>query len=103
MTLTPLGKIENARLTVIGDLTIKTLGQARFQRLPKLPQKLQVDCGGITHCDSTGVAALVWLLQQGQKQHCTIVWQHIPVPVERLLALYQLDDEELIADAGKSD
>ena len=96
---TPIGRIENDRLVLPSALTAQSLRDTAFTNLSELPRTLRVDLGALTHCDSAGIAALIWLLRQAVAKDCRISWHHIAAPLRQLLTLYQLDTKELIVDA----
>ncbi len=97
---TPIGRIENGKIVLPAVLTAKVLRDSSYETLPELPKTLQVDCTFLERCDSTGIAALVWLLRQAVAQDCRVRWRYIDDSLRRLLTLYQLDTKELIVDAG---
>ncbi len=102
MQSTPLGSIdEQGHLQVVENLTRQQLQPQSFQPLGRLPAAIQVNLVQVKSCDSIGIAALVWLLRQAHQQNSTLRWVNIPPAVSHLLALYHLEDEELIADAGR--
>ncbi|SUO96599.1 STAS domain-containing protein [Suttonella ornithocola] len=99
---TPIGEINTqGQLALVSTLTADYLSNQPFSALSeKLPSMIVVDGSTVTNCDSAGVAALIWLLQQAEKQQAKIIWQNLPIIVTRLLSLYDLNNKELIFYAG---
>lgn len=96
---TPIGRIEHGRILLPAALTAQSLRGVAFTDVSGLPETLEIDFRALKHCDSAGIAALIWLLGQTIARDCRISWHRIGKPLRQLLTLYQLDTRELIVDA----
>lgn len=100
---TPLGSIDNDSLTLPEILTASGLQGEDFTSTLHLPPILMVSAANVRECDSVGIAALLWLLQQAERCGSMVQFQTLPTVITQLLDLYDLHNKELIFDAGTTD
>lgn len=84
-------------------LTLDELKTMDFSTALSLPEKVKVCGKAVKTCDSIGIAALVYLLKQAHAENVVLEWVNLPPTVLTLLNLYDLNNKDLIANAGKSD
>ena len=95
---TPIGVItEDGRLVLPSVISAQTLRSKNYRKLKDpLPEEILVDCSQVEECDSTAIAALIWLLKEVTRQNKRITWQNMPEQMRRLVDLYDLNHTDLI-------
>lgn len=91
MSLAVLGNYQQGVLRLAPELTVRTLEGQRLDTLTLDIRHLVIDASTLLHCDSIGVAALLWLLQQTGQKNIGLSWRNLPPVLTDLLDLYELD------------
>jgi phospholipid transport system transporter-binding protein len=92
---------QDGRFAARGPLTFATARLAREQGLQALAEAaapaLEIDCSGITHSDSAGLAVLLEWLGTIRRAGRTLRYTHLP---EGLVALGRISDVEELLGQG---
>lgn len=91
MSLSVLGNYRQGVLQLAPNLTVHSLDRQSLDDITLDISVLTVDGSKLLHCDSVGVAALLWLLQQTAHHNITLSWKNLPPVLTDLLDLYELD------------
>lgn len=81
---------------VLDRNTVPSLWPIQTKRLEQAAdgdKKLQIDLAGVNHVDTSGLAWLLKLLQETQKQHLDLVFTNAP---DNLLKLAKISDVETL-------
>lgn len=105
LTISTRSTSDGPVLKITGDLDYETAGQLR-QRLTTLPlqpgQLLLLDFGGMTFCDSSGIATLIAARNHAHAAQAEIALAALPDHTLRVLRMVGLDQVFRLQPAGEA-
>ncbi len=90
----PTLALDGAVLRLSGPVTLNTVAPLLVRGrglLPQLPEEATLDLSGVTRIDSAGVAMLVELWRQRERQGTRLGFAAIPAELKPFLQLYALE------------